>query len=407
VPSGRQYADSVARHHAPINRTDVDSIPRAVRTRTAAGGRHSAAFPAPEQIDGVRIAPATTGRHSHEQLNGAATPAATLIVPVTMIAPTALVEAARWVAPESAQLIVDTPTMEISVISEALITEAPNNEACNNEACNNEACNNEAPNNEAGDVGALSVEHPVVEVVPTPVAGDVCTEAAESESPSIVDLWLSHRDQRPTRQEARGKKRRSGRAPRMADIRPDSTPEPARPPLKVRAAWWGATIAVALVVAFLLHTFVVQTFWIPSQSMEPTLHGCPGCNDDRILVSKLSYRLHSINRGDVVVFSRPKNLAVDDQYLIKRVIGLPGQTVSASGGVVHVGATTLREPYVNPACHGTADFSAVTVPKGRLFVMGDNRCDSSDSRVFGTIAESSVVGRAFVIVWPLKRLSWL
>jgi len=141
--------------------------------------------------------------------------------------------------------------------------------------------------------------------------------------------------------------------------------------------------------------------------MEATLHGCPGCDDDRVLVDKLSYKLHSVHRGDVVVFSKPPSLQLDDSDLIKRVIGLPGETVSAHGGSVYIGNRRLTEPYVNANCAGTADFGPVTVPAGDAFMMGDNRCDSTDSRVFGPIAESTIVGRAFVIVWPLGRIHWL
>jgi signal peptidase I len=166
-------------------------------------------------------------------------------------------------------------------------------------------------------------------------------------------------------------------------------------------------LAAAAAFAFGLRAWVVQPFWIPSQSMEPTLHGCPGCNPDRLLVDKLSYHLHSVHRGDVVVFTRPPAAPSTDADLVKRVIGLPGETVQGSGGVVYVNNRALTEPYVAKACDGTRDFGPTTVPAGDLFVMGDNRCDSLDSRIFGPIAQSTVVGRAFVIVWPLGRIHWL
>jgi signal peptidase I len=156
-----------------------------------------------------------------------------------------------------------------------------------------------------------------------------------------------------------------------------------------------------------LRVWVVQPFWIPSASMEPTLHGCPGCQPDRLLVDKLSYHLHSIKRGDVVVFKRPSNVPTSDADLVKRVIGLPGDSIRASGGVVFIDNHALTEPYVNKDCNGTTDFGPTTVPAGDLFVMGDNRCDSLDSRSFGPIATSTIIGRAFVIVWPLPRIHWL
>ncbi len=174
-------------------------------------------------------------------------------------------------------------------------------------------------------------------------------------------------------------------------------------------AVWAVMLSVAILLAVGIRTFLLQSFWIPSSSMEPTLHGCSGCNNDHVLVAKLAYRLHPIHRGDVVVFSRPPALAAtdEDKYLIKRVIGLPGDVVSGHDGRVWIGNQALTESYVNPACAGTATFPAETVPANMIFVMGDNRCGSLDSRSFGPISESSVVGRAFVIVWPLGRLHWL
>ncbi|HET6211032.1 MAG TPA: signal peptidase I [Jatrophihabitans sp.] len=156
-----------------------------------------------------------------------------------------------------------------------------------------------------------------------------------------------------------------------------------------------------------LRTFVIASYYIPSASMEYTLHGCPGCQPDLVLVDKLSYRFKSIARTDVVVFDRPPLAPPEDKQLIKRVIGLPGDTVSGHGGHVFVNNRQLVEPYVNPNCHGTTDFAAVKVPAGSYFMMGDNRCDSFDSRMFGTIPRSAVVGRAFAVIWPAKHLRWL
>jgi signal peptidase I len=166
-------------------------------------------------------------------------------------------------------------------------------------------------------------------------------------------------------------------------------------------------LVAAVAFAFGLRAWVVQPFWIPSASMEPTLHGCPGCNPDRLLVDKLSYHLHAVHRGDVVVFTRPPSVPTTDADLVKRVVGLPGESVRAAGGTVYVDNRALTEPYVAPDCHGTANFGPTTVPTGDVFVMGDNRCDSMDSRSFGPIPQSTIVGRAFVIVWPLPRIHWL
>jgi signal peptidase I len=166
-------------------------------------------------------------------------------------------------------------------------------------------------------------------------------------------------------------------------------------------------LAVTALLAVGLRAFVVEPFWIPSESMEPTLHGCAGCDNDRLLVDRLSYHLHAVHRGDIVVFHRPPGVDATEKVLIKRVIGLPGETVSGHDAKVWIGSRSLEESYVNRACHGTADFSPVTVPSGRYFVMGDNRCDSTDSRVFGAIPGSSIIGRAFLIIWPLSRIQWL
>ena len=168
---------------------------------------------------------------------------------------------------------------------------------------------------------------------------------------------------------------------------------------------WIGVIAGALIAAFLIRSFLLGAYVIPSASMYPTLHDQP---KDRVIVNKLSYKLHDVHRGDVIVFSRPPKEAdktIND--LIKRVIALPGETVQGRGGTVFVNGGALTESYVNPQCGGTADFSPVVVPAHELWVMGDNRCNSTDSRVFGPIEENLVVGRAFVRVWPLGHLGWL
>lgn len=165
-------------------------------------------------------------------------------------------------------------------------------------------------------------------------------------------------------------------------------------------------LAVALAVIG-LRSFVLASYYIPSASMETTLHGCKHCQPDMVLVDKLSYRFGHVSRADVVVFDRPPLAPPEDKELIKRVIGLPGETVSGHDGKVYIGNKPLDEPYLNPACNGTGDFAAVTVPAGQYFMMGDNRCNSLDSRVFGTIARSSIVGRSFSVIWPVKHLRWL
>jgi signal peptidase I len=165
---------------------------------------------------------------------------------------------------------------------------------------------------------------------------------------------------------------------------------------------WVLVIVGALVVAMVLRAVLFQAFWIPSESMEPTLQ-----RDDRVLVNRLSYRVGDVGRGDVVVFDRPPGQpdnGIDE--LIKRVIGVEGDTVEGRDGRILVNGVARDEDYLAP---GTffGDFGPVVVPEDHVFVMGDNRDNSVDSRIFGPIDEDSIVGRAFVLFWPLDRLGWL
>jgi signal peptidase I len=182
-------------------------------------------------------------------------------------------------------------------------------------------------------------------------------------------------------------------------------------------ARWFREMAIVIVLAvgafFLLHTFVVQTYFIPSASMQPTLQ-----IGDRILVNKLSYHLHGVGRGDIVVFARPPKeqcggAAVPD--LVKRVIGLPGETISLSGhGYVDINGKRLNETWLPASEQGTTvagppgtPYSLVhpfKIPSGEYFMMGDNRVDSCDSRYWGPIPKSLIVGRVELRVWPITHL---
>ena len=193
-------------------------------------------------------------------------------------------------------------------------------------------------------------------------------------------------------------------------------------------------LLIAFVLALVIKTFFVQAFFIPSGSMEQTLHGCPGCKGDRVLVNKLVYRFRDINRGEIVVFNgaglrfqpevfvpKPRNGfeaarrkiagavglgAPGERDFIKRVIGVEGDTVECcDNGRVKVNGVALDEPYLFE--DDRMQFAPVTVPKGHVFVMGDHRGRSSDSRVNGTVPVTKVVGRAFVVVWPPSRVKGL
>ena len=165
---------------------------------------------------------------------------------------------------------------------------------------------------------------------------------------------------------------------------------------------WVAIVVGALAVALLVKTFLVQAFFIPSLSMYPTLD-----KGDRVLVNKLSYQLHDVHRGDLVVFDRPEGSPESGiKDLIKRVIGLPGETIESRDGVVFIDGRELDEPYLVDGMT-TDNLPPQEVPDGHVFVMGDNRDDSADSRVFGPIDKDTIVGRAFIKVWPLPELSLL
>jgi signal peptidase I len=202
-------------------------------------------------------------------------------------------------------------------------------------------------------------------------------------------------------------------------------------------------LVVAFVLALLVKTFLVQAFFIPSGSMEQTLHGCPGCTGDRVLVNKVPYWFGEPEPGDIVVFRGPDTWSPEvdvaepsnwftgallwlgravgvappsEDDFVKRVIATAGQTVECCDeqGRVMVDGEPIDEPYIyqNTPLESRA-FSPVTVPEGRLWVMGDHRSASADSRSHvgdeysGTIAVSDVIGKAALIVWPLDRFGLL
>ena len=169
---------------------------------------------------------------------------------------------------------------------------------------------------------------------------------------------------------------------------------------------WVAVVVGALVVALVVKTFLFQAFYIPSASMEPTLE-----KGDRVLVNKISYDLHDVNRGDVIVFELDDEDVGQDgiKDLIKRVVGLPGDVIESRDGIVYVNDRALDEPYLadgmvtgDPEDSRNPPIERQTVPEGHVFVLGDNRSNSADSRYpyRGPIPVDSIVGRAFVLVWP-------
>jgi signal peptidase I len=174
---------------------------------------------------------------------------------------------------------------------------------------------------------------------------------------------------------------------------------------------WLAVLSVALLLAFGVRTGVAQMFFIPSGSMLPTLQ-----IGDRIVVDKLSYHLHAVHRGDIVVFRRPPLERADYPDLVKRVIGLPGDTISSVGGRVYIDGKPLAEPWLpeptpvtspSPLSYPFSLNHPYTVPAGEYYVMGDNRTDSEDSRYFGPIPGRLIVGKVAFVAWPLSDGAWM
>jgi signal peptidase I len=197
-----------------------------------------------------------------------------------------------------------------------------------------------------------------------------------------------------------------------------------------RKAWREFPILIlsALVLAILIKTFLIQAFFIPSESMVPTLR-----RGDRILVCRICTRIAGVHRGEVVVFSDPhpgpgaQRSALDAVFhwlaegigvaqpenpdYVKRVIGLGGDVVELRSGKLYVNGSPMAEPYLAKP-RDTRSFGPITVPGGMLFVLGDNRLHSGDSRFqppegLGFVGQDKVIGRAFVRVWPPSRMGWV
>jgi signal peptidase I len=203
-----------------------------------------------------------------------------------------------------------------------------------------------------------------------------------------------------------------------ADLTDPATDAPVAEEAPKRSHWLRETavvVVIALVAALLLRTFVVQTFFIPSGSMEPTLQ-----IGDRILVNKLSYHLHGVDRGNIVVFRRPaaENCGGEPVAdLVKRVVGLPGETISLTSGpkgYVLINGKRLDETWLPSSVQGKTfpgpagkpyDLEKpYVVPANDYFVMGDNRTDSCDSRYWGPIPRSLIVGKVDMRVWPIGSI---
>ncbi len=158
------------------------------------------------------------------------------------------------------------------------------------------------------------------------------------------------------------------------------------------------TILPALLIALLINVFVGQATRVEGQSMEPNLH-----SEQRLVVEKLSYRFHGPQRFDIVVLKMPNH---GEELLIKRVIGLPGETVEIRDGHVYVDGNLLAEPFTDQSTHPGRN-SKVTVPPLHIYVMGDNRDRSNDSRSFGPVPIDNLIGRAWLSYWPVEQIGFV
>jgi signal peptidase I len=179
---------------------------------------------------------------------------------------------------------------------------------------------------------------------------------------------------------------------------------------------WAATVTFAIAFVLVCEAEVAKPYRIPSSSMEPTLHcakpgdWCLGSRNDRIIANRLAYAFGAPKRGQIVVFKAPPTASScgagdGGSTFVKRLIGLPGETVSERDGAVFVNGTPLREPYVDPALrdHRTGTWR---VDPGAYFFLGDDRNHSCDSRTWGDVPRSDLIGPAIATYWPPSRWAW-
>lgn len=158
------------------------------------------------------------------------------------------------------------------------------------------------------------------------------------------------------------------------------------------------SIVIAVLLAALIRMFILAPFFIPSGSMIPTLF-----EGDRIIVSKITYRIWTPQRGDIVVFKYPRDPSRD---YVKRLIGLGGETVALKNSHLYINGKLMPEEYLPPGLH-FSDYGPVRVPEGHYLMLGDNRNVSEDSRYWGPLPEKNVIGKALMIYWPLNRIRFL
>lgn len=179
---------------------------------------------------------------------------------------------------------------------------------------------------------------------------------------------------------------------------------PAKPSRHRGLVGWIVVLVAAVLVSLLVRTFVFQTYYIPSKSMEPTLY-----EGNRIMVDKLSAEFGTINIGDILVFKAPPGVLTqcNDPVadLVKRVIGLPGDHLTSRGNTIFVNGVALKENWSHYEPLG-GSLGNVTVRKGHYFMMGDNHANSCDSRYWGAVPRSDIIGKVFLKFWPLSQWHW-
>ena len=176
---------------------------------------------------------------------------------------------------------------------------------------------------------------------------------------------------------------------------------------------WAVTIAVAIAIVLVLRAEIASPYRIPSSSMEPALHcarpaeGCLSGSSDRILANRFIYRFRAPQRGEIVVFRTPprtREACAEGGTFVKRIVGLPGETVTELDGSVSIDGHKLIEPYVLPSERDTRSGTWPRIPAGHYFMMGDNRGNSCDSRDWGTVPRANLIGPVFLTYWPPGRL---
>jgi signal peptidase I len=189
-------------------------------------------------------------------------------------------------------------------------------------------------------------------------------------------------------------------------------------PRELRVALdWIFTIGGAILIVLALKAWVVNPYRIPSSSMEPTLHcarpsaGCEAHFSDRVLANRFIYHFRDPRRGEIIVFKTPGNSPVcgttrAHEVFVKRLIGLPGDTVSERDGIVYINNVRLNEPYIQASRRDHNPPGSWAVPQGQYFFMGDNRAQSCDSRVWGAVPRANLIGEVFFVYWPLNRISF-